>query len=64
MSFKINRKLDIPEEVTKINTDGFYNFQLLEKKRKSNIFYINKAYEELKNLFEQDKVKINNKLKN
>ena len=64
MSFKINRKLDIPEEVTKINTDGFYNFQLLEKKRKSNIFYFNKAYEELKNLFEQDKVKINNKLKN
>ena len=64
MSFKINRKLDIPEEVTKINTDGFYNFQLLEKKRKSNILYFNKAYEELKNLFEQDKVKINNKLKN
>jgi hypothetical protein len=35
MSFKINRKLDTQEEVEKINQDGFYNYQLLEKKKKS-----------------------------
>lgn len=61
MSFKINRKLDSQEEVNKINNDGFYNFQLLDKKRKSNIIY-KSAYEELKNLFELDKVNIKKKL--
>ena len=61
MSFKINRKLESQEEVNKINNDGFYNFQLLDKKRKSNIIY-KSAYEELKNLFELDKVNIKKKL--
>jgi len=35
MSFKINRKLDNQEE-EKVETDGFYNYHLLEKKKKSN----------------------------
>lgn len=62
MSFKINRKLDNEEEVEKIKTDGFYNYHLLEKKKKS-IINFKLAYDELKNLFEQDKMKINSKKK-